>query len=95
MLFRSYDSDKDTRARLLGDIRPEEFYPVYGDDSTVAFDTESQGKLFLAVESDAIAAVVGNYRLALTDSELSAYQRSEEYLKNAMNRLKKYCSPAS
>ncbi|REN09596.1 hypothetical protein DSI41_21050, partial [Mycobacterium tuberculosis] len=28
LLTAAYDSDKDTRGRLLRDIQPEEFYPV-------------------------------------------------------------------
>ena len=33
LLTAAYDSDKEVRSRLLSDIQPDEFYPVYGDSS--------------------------------------------------------------
>jgi len=51
-------------------------YPVYGDDSTLVYDTDSQGKLYLALEGEQLDAVVGNYALSFTDTELASYQRT-------------------
>jgi len=62
--------------RLITNLDPDTMYPVYGDDSKLVYDTDSQSKLYLALEGEQIDAVVGNYPLSLTDTELTAYQRT-------------------
>ena len=52
LLTAAYDSDKDTRARLLRDIRPDEVYPVYGDASLRSIDARSGSKLFVRVDKN-------------------------------------------
>ena len=56
---------------VLRNLDPDRLYPVYGDASEVGFAAQSQGKFYLAVDSDTISAVVGNYPMALTDTELA------------------------
>jgi uncharacterized repeat protein (TIGR01451 family) len=62
--------------RLLTNIDPDTVYPVYGDSSELVYDAESQGKFYLALSSEQLEALVGNYALNLTDTELAAYQRT-------------------
>lgn len=50
LLTLGYDSDKETRARLLRDLKPEEFYPVYGDASVKSFDAQTASRLFVRVD---------------------------------------------
>ena len=73
-LFSEIDSIENDR--LITNLDPDTIYPVYGDDSTLIFDTESQGKLYLALEGEHLEAIVGNYALNFTDTELTAYQRT-------------------
>ena len=73
-LFSEIDSIENER--LITNLDPDTIYPVYGDDSTLVYDTESQGKLYLALEGEQLDAVVGNYALNFTDTELTAYQRT-------------------
>ena len=73
-LFSEIDSIENDR--LITNLDPDTIYPVYGDDSTLVYDTESQGKLYLALEGEQLEAVVGNYALNFTDTELTAYQRT-------------------
>jgi outer membrane protein OmpA-like peptidoglycan-associated protein len=70
------DLDKGQNDRLLTNLDPDKIYPVYGDSSTIVYDTESQGKLYLAVDSDELHVLVGNYQFNLNDTELAAYQRT-------------------
>jgi len=70
------DLDAIENDRLITNIDPDTVYPVYGDDSTLVYDTDSQGKLYLALEGEQLDAVVGNYALSFTDTELAAYQRT-------------------
>ena len=62
--------------RLLTNLDPETLYPVYGDSSTLVYDAQSQSKFYLALESDAVTALIGNYALNFTDTELAGYQRT-------------------
>jgi hypothetical protein len=73
-LFSEIDSIENER--LFTNLDPDTIYPVYGDDSTLVYDTESQGKLYLALEGEQLDVVVGNYALNFTDTELAAFQRT-------------------
>ncbi len=68
--------DETDNRRLLANIDPDTIYPVYGDDSTVVYDAQSQGRFYLAVRSDQLDVLVGNYPVSLSDAELAAYQRT-------------------
>jgi uncharacterized repeat protein (TIGR01451 family) len=70
------DLDEVENDRLLTNIDPDKVYPVYGDSSTIVYDTESQGKFYLAIESDELQFLVGNYPMDLTGTELATYQRT-------------------
>ena len=70
------DLDSIENERLVTNLDPDTIYPVYGDDSTLVYDSESQGALYLALEGEQLEAVVGNYALNFTDTELTAYQRT-------------------
>ncbi len=70
------DLDDAGHDRLFTNLDPDKLYPVYGDSSTIVYDTESQGKLYLAIESEELHALVGNYRMDLNDTELATYNRT-------------------
>ena len=61
LLTLAYDSDKDVRERLFRDIQPNEFYPVYGDDSTPGFDAQSTGRLYLRLERGKSYVLYGDF----------------------------------
>ena len=61
LLTAAYDSDKDTRTRLLRDIRPDELYPVYGDASLRSFDARSAQRLYLRVDKDKSYVLYGDF----------------------------------
>jgi uncharacterized repeat protein (TIGR01451 family) len=65
------DLDAIENDRLITNIDPDTVYPVYGDDSTLVYDTDSQGKLYLSLKGEQLDAVVGNYALSFTDTELA------------------------
>ncbi len=57
-------------------IDPDQYYLVYGDDSTIIDDTDSQGKLYLRVDWDRSHALWGNFNTAFSGTELAALNRS-------------------
>ncbi len=61
LLMAAYDSDKETRARMLRDIRPDEFYPVYGDSSIHGFDARSSDRLYVRVDKDKHYVMYGDF----------------------------------
>lgn len=64
LLTLTYDSDKDQRARLLRDIQPEEFYPVYGDASVKGFEAKSASRLYVRVDRGRTFALWGDFSTA-------------------------------
>ncbi|MGB5739593.1 MAG: OmpA family protein [Woeseia sp.] len=70
------DLTKQDNDRLLTNIDPDTLYPVYGDSSTLVYDAQSQSKFYLALESETVNALIGNYALNFTDTELAGYQRT-------------------
>jgi hypothetical protein len=72
------DTERDPRARLFRDIRPEEFYPVYGDASVKEFDAQSSSRLYLRVEKARSYFLFGDYgTMPATEVRmLGAYSRS-------------------
>ncbi|MEH6457683.1 MAG: hypothetical protein V7749_15250 [Cocleimonas sp.] len=66
---------KDARS-VFRRLDPDKYYPVYGDDSTIVDDTNSQGKIYLRVERDKSVALWGNYNTDITGTELSSFNRS-------------------
>jgi len=78
LLTMAYDTDPDTRQKLLRDIQPDQFYPVYGDESSRGFDTRTTGKLYLKVERNKSYALVGDFAspAATPTRNLGSYSRS-------------------
>jgi hypothetical protein len=64
LLTAAYDSDKETRARLLRDIRPDEFYPVYGDSAVRGFEARSSEKLYVRVDKAKSYLLYGDFSTA-------------------------------
>ena len=61
LLTAAFDSDKAVRARLLRDVRPEEFYPVYGDSSLRGFDARSAERLYVRLDQGRSFLLYGDF----------------------------------
>lgn len=77
-LFRNLD-EKNPNS-LIDRLDPEEFYPVYGDDSTSENDAPTSGKLYVKVEKGDSYAVWGDFKSSVRGTE---YLRSERTLYGA------------
>ena len=62
--------------KLFKRIDPDRYYPVYGDDSRVVRDVDTQGKFYVRIDWDRSSGLWGNYNTSLTGTELSNYNRS-------------------
>jgi hypothetical protein len=82
----------DTRERELGELfdgflepdardvfrrlDADRYYPVYGDDSGVHRDVDTQGRMYLRVDWDKSEALWGNFATGFDAGEFGQYQRS-------------------
>lgn len=57
-------------------LDPDQYYPVYGDDSTLIDDTDSQGKIYVRVDWDRSRLIWGNYNTQFNGTELAPFNRS-------------------
>lgn len=66
--------DKDPRAllRRLGD---SEYYPTYGDDSTLVEDAPTQGKFYAKIEDERSHAMWGNFKIVQQETDLAQINR--------------------
>ncbi len=84
LLTAAYDSDKTTGERLFRDIRPDEFYPVYGDESVRGFDAQSTQKLYVRIDKNRSYLLYGDFTTASSSEvrQLSQVSRTLTGLKN-------------
>jgi len=71
LLTLRYSSDRDTEDRLFRDIRGDEYYPVYGDNSEIGADAHSSGNLFVKVEKGRSYVLYGDIAI---EPEASAFK---------------------
>lgn len=79
LLTMAYDSEKAGQSPLFRDIRPEEFYPVYGDASVKGFDAQTTQKLYVRIDHDHSFLMYGDFTTGTTlhnPASLGNYQRS-------------------
>ncbi len=67
--------EKDPK-RIFRNLDPDKYYPVYGDDSTLVSDVETQGRFYVKIEWDKSKVLWGNYNTQITGTELARYNRS-------------------
>lgn len=69
---------------VLRRIDPDQYYPVYGDDSVLVDDAPTKGKLYVRLERGPSSVMWGNFRTVIGDSDLL---RSERVLYGAAAHL--------
>ena len=67
--------ERDPRS-IFRRLDPDEYYPVYGDDSQLIDDTDSQGKLYVRVDWDRSRATFGNFNTNFNGTEFAPFNRS-------------------
>ncbi|SEQ23882.1 carboxypeptidase regulatory-like domain-containing protein [Thalassovita taeanensis] len=77
LLTLRYSSDRDTEDRLFRDIRGDEYYPVYGDNSERGFDAQSSSNLYVKVEKGSSYVLYGDIAIEPESDvfELGGYSR--------------------
>lgn len=57
-------------------LDPDQYYPVYGDDSVTYRDVDTMGRLYVRVDWDKNQALWGNYQTGITGTEYGQYSRA-------------------
>jgi len=70
------DFHKKDPQSIFRRLDPDQYYPVYGDDSNLRDDTNSQGKLYVRLDWDKSWALWGNYNTGFSGAELAPFNRS-------------------
>jgi hypothetical protein len=73
-MFRNLDA-KDPR-QLLRRIDPDQFYPVYGDDSTSVNDAPTRGKFYVRLERGDSHVMWGNFKSEIKGGGLLRNERA-------------------
>ena len=68
-----WDADPQDIFRRLD---PDQYYPVYGDDSSTYRDVDTQGRLYVRVDWDKSQALFGNFNTGITGTEYGQYSRA-------------------
>jgi hypothetical protein len=73
-LFKGlHERDKEA---LFKRIDPDQYYPVYGDDSTIIRDVDTAGKIYVRVDKDKSQVLWGNYNSGISGNSLASHNRS-------------------
>ncbi len=73
-IFKGFD-EKSSRD-LLRRLDPDDFYPVYGDDSTTIEDAPTRGKFYVRLERGDSHVMWGNYKTTISGTELMRSDRA-------------------
>jgi uncharacterized repeat protein (TIGR01451 family) len=85
LLTIAYDTaaeSADNPDQLFGDIRPDDYYSVYGDESLFQDEAESSRKLYLKIERNQFFALFGDFQTGMSVTELSSYNRTLNGIKS-------------
>ena len=75
LLTLGYDSDRSTDLTFRQQIDPNRFYTLYGDGTEQAFDNDTSRQLYLKLERDVAALLVGDFDTQMSRGELTRYSR--------------------
>ena len=73
-LFKGLD-EKDPR-QFLKRIDPDDYYPVYGDDSTAVEDAPTAGKFYVKLQRGPSHVMWGNFKSNITGTEFLRSERA-------------------
>jgi len=70
LLTAMYDSEKDTRQRVLKDINPDKYYPVMGDSAQRGYEAKSSDRLYVRVDNGKSYVLYGDFQTGSAFSQI-------------------------
>ena len=75
LLTLGYDSDRSDDLTFRQQIDPNRFYTLYGDGAEQAFDNDTSRQLYVKLERDVAALLLGDFDTEMSRGELTRYSR--------------------
>ncbi len=69
------DNNKDPR-QLLRRLDPDDYYPIYGDDSTIVEDAPTSGKVYVRLDRGQSHVMWGNFKTTISGTEFARNERA-------------------
>ncbi len=76
LLTASFDSDRKNRAKYFRELDPDYLYSIYGDNSMLFYDIQTNRNLYIKLEKNQTYGLVGDYNTDLTGQEFISYNRT-------------------
>jgi hypothetical protein len=76
LMTASYDSDRRNSSKFFQDINPDYLYTIYGDNSMLTRDVQSNRNLFVKVEKDLNYVSLGDFTTDIGRQEFTQYNRT-------------------
>lgn len=76
LLTMSFDSEQGVNDEILNLIQENEYYPVYGDESTYSKEVRPHGMLYVALEYQGSYIEHGRHDTGFTQTEFTKYNRA-------------------
>ena len=76
LITGSYDSDRRNRSSLFRTLDPDYLYSIYGDNSLLTYDAQTQSPLYIKIEKNRDYLLYGDFNTDLSSQEFTLYNRS-------------------
>lgn len=76
LLTASIDTDRKNRGRYFRELDPDYLYSIYGDNSMLFYDIQTNRNLYLKLEKNQTYGLLGDYNTDLTGQEFISYNRT-------------------
>lgn len=87
-LVKSHYDTSDKRSALFTNLDQDDYYPIYGDNSTRDYEAHDTGdRFYMVVEMDRSFIRYGSFKTAFTDTELATYNRTLSGLKGSYESI--------
>lgn len=81
-LIQSHYDTGDKRSAVFRNLDPDDYYPVYGDDSQINYDAlNTEQRFYFLIEMDRSYLKWGSYETGFNQTELATYNRALSGLK--------------
>jgi hypothetical protein len=76
LLTASLDTDRKNRGRYFRELDPDYLYSIYGDNSMLFYDIQTNRNLYIKLEKNQTYGLFGDYNTDLTGQEFISYNRT-------------------
>ncbi|MEW5799163.1 MAG: Ig-like domain-containing protein [Bacteroidota bacterium] len=81
LLTASIDTDRKNRGQYFRELDPDYLYSIYGDNSMLFYDIQTNRNLFIKLEKNQTFGMIGDFNTELTGQEFISYNRTLNGLK--------------